>query len=416
MKKFLNLAFIAGFAVVASSCSKDKVDNNTDPIVDGTSTYVLGVGVTTTEGSTNYIVNTDDLMSGKISLLKNGILQEGYREYMNIGNQFYSIGGLGATDVKSYSIGADNKLIAKEGLVFKEGASDYRDVDNGKTMLGLKVTTDNNYEGNASFFFVDVNAYALKNTVNVSAKQVFAATDNSYGWDHSGIAISGNRAYQTVFPISKAWTTPDVKANYVAVYSYPDFKFQKLIQDTRTGPAGAPLMRSGIFATENGDLYTISHDAYGFEQNKTMKDPAILKIKAGSDEFDQSYYFKTTGITNGGKIIKAIYVGNGKLFAQVKTGAQATDPTTGKGQQWDQTQLKYAIVDLVNKQITAVNNSPIYDGAEDGFFDAAAGKVYIPAKVGSTLNVYQVDVASATAKKGVEIEATYVKGIGKLQK
>lgn len=408
MKQIFNMALFAGLALATASCSKDNNSNPNEPPVSGDRIFVMGVGVTTTEGSTNYIVQTDNILSGKISLLNNGILQEGYREYLNIANQFYSIGGLGVTSVESYYINESDQLSAKSGLVFENGASDYRSVDDGNTMLGVQVTTDANYDGNAEFFFVDAAGYTMKNKITVPAKDIYAPQGNDHGWSHSGIAISGNRAFQTVFPISKAWTTPNVDTNYVAVYSYPDFQLQKVIKDTRTGPAGAPLMRSGIFATESGDVYTIAHDAYGFEQTNQMKDPAILKINAGSDDFDPSYYFKTTGVANGGKIIKATYVGNGKLFAQIKTGAQAS--------QWDQTQLKYAIVDLVKEEIIAVTNSPTYDGAEDALFDADNGKVYIPAKVGDALNIYEVDVAAATATKGVEIEATYVKGIGILTK
>jgi len=190
------------------------------------------------------------------------------------------------------------------------------------------------------------------------------------------------------------------------VYSYPDFQLQKVITDTRTGPSGAPLTRSGIFVTESGNIYTLFHAGYGFDHQQSLKDPAILRINAGEDEFDEDYYFKTVGIPNGGKIIKATYVGNNKLLAQIYT-----KETTS---QWDQTDLRYAIVDLVKKEITAVQNSPIYTYSEEAFVDG--DKAYLPAKVGTSLNIYEVDIPTATATKGVEIEATYVKGIGKLTK
>ncbi|NGM62307.1 DUF4374 domain-containing protein [Sphingobacterium sp. SGG-5] len=402
-------AVALSLAVATTSCSKDPVPDNGNegPLIEGNSTYVLGVGVTDAENnSTNYIVHTSNLLSGKISLINNGILQEGYREYITVGNNFYSIGGLGVNNVDAYYINDQSRLVAKTGLVFENGASDYLSVDNGQALLGVQVATDANYDGNAEFFFVDVASNSIEDKVTVPTKDIYEADDNGHGWNHSGIAIRGNQAFQTIFPISKAWATPDVSRNYVAVYSYPDFEFQKLITDTRTGPAGAPLLRSGIFATESGDLYTISHDGYGFEQTQDMKDPAILKIKAGTDEFDEDYYFKTTGIANGGRIIRAVYVGNNKLFAQIHDKAETT--------QWDQTGLRYAIVDVVEKKITAVASTPIYDGAEDMFVEG--NKVYIPAKVGNTLNVYEVDVTTATAKKGVEIEATYIKGLGKLTK
>ncbi len=411
IKQYAHVALALGFTLAAGSCTKDDngPNDNDGPIIEGNSTYVLGVGITDAENnSTNYIVHTKDLLSGKISLLNNGILQEGYREYTNIGNYFYAIGGLGLTGVDAYYINDQSRLTAKKGLVFDHGADDYLHVDGGKTLLGVTVDRDaaSGYEGNVEFFTVDVNGYTITKKTTVPVQDVYKAENGDHGWSHSGMVIRGNQAFQTVFPISSTWATPNVNTNYVAVYSYPDFQLQKVITDTRTGPSGAPLTRSGIFVTESGNIYTLFHAGYGFDHQQSLKDPAILRINAGEDEFDEDYYFKTVGIPNGGKIIKATYVGNNKLLAQIYT-----KETTS---QWDQTDLRYAIVDLVKKEITAVQNSPIYTYSEEAFVDG--DKAYLPAKVGTSLNIYEVDIPTATATKGVEIEATYVKGIGKLTK
>ena len=410
LKQYKNLAMVLGFAVLASACDKND-DKQPDPIlVDGDEAYVIGVGVGSGSSSSHYLVQAKDLLSGKISLLNNGILQEGYREYLNINNFFYAIGGLGVHNVDAYYIANDNQLTAKTGLSFDNGADDYMAVGNGKTLLGVKVATDANYDGNVEFTTIDTDNYSfLNNKTTVSVKDIYVAKDKDHGWSHSGLAISGNKAFQTIFPISSSstgWATPNVDTTYVAVYSYPEFKLEKVIKDTRTGPAGAPVNISGIFATESGDVYTIFHAGYGFDHKNKLKDPAILRIKAGTDVFDQDYYFKTEGIPNGGKIIKATYVGNNKLLAQMYTKEQAT--------QWDQKDLTYAIVDLVEQRITAVKNSPVYEFSESAFVDG--DKAYVPAKVGATLNIYQIDIPTATATKGVEIEASFVKGIGKLKK
>lgn len=411
IKQYLNVALALGFVLFAASCSKDDNgdDNgNNDPIIEGNETYVLGVGVTVGDESTNYVVHTKDLLNGNISLLNNGILQEGYREYINIGNYFYAIGGLGLTGVDAYYLNAENRLTAKKGLVFEHGADDYLSVDDGKTLLGVTVDRDeaSGYEGNVEFFTVDVDGYEITKKTVLPVKEVYEAENKDHGWSHSGIVVRGDQAFQTVFPISSSYETPNVNTNYVAVYSYPDFQLQKVITDTRTGPSGAPLTRSGIFVTESGDIYTLFHGGYGFDQKQSLKDPAILRIKAGEDEFDQDYYFKTDGVPDGGKIIKATYVGNNKLLAQIYT----KEPTN----QWDQTDLKYAIVDLVKKDITAVQNSPIYTYCEEAFVDG--DKAYLPAKVGTSLNIYEVDIPTAIATKGIQIDATYVKNIGKLRK
>ncbi|TYR36874.1 DUF4374 domain-containing protein [Sphingobacterium phlebotomi] len=410
IKQYTKTALACALLFSAAACTKDDnsgPDEGTGPIIEGNETFVLGVGITDAENnSTNYIVHTKDLLSGKISLLNNGILQEGYREYFNIGNYFYAIGGLGVNNVDAYYIASDSRLKAKTGLVFQNGSDGYISVNNDKTLLGVNLATDDSFNGNVEFTTVDVASYPASKVITVPAKDVYKPADDSHGWKNSGIVVRGNQAFQTIFPMGADWATPKVDEVLVAVYSYPDFQFQKLITDPRTGPAGATLTRSGIFLTESGDMYTLFHAGYGFDHKTTLKDPAILKIKAGTDEFDEDYYFKTTGIPNGGKLIKATYVGNNKLLGQIYT-KETTD-------QWDQTDLKYVIVDLVEQTITAVQNSPVYTYSEEAF--VVGDKAYLPAKVGASLNVYEVDIPTATAKKGVEIEATYIKGIGKLTK
>src|SRR5690606_33772964 len=119
IKQYVHVALALGFTLAVSSCTKDDngPNDNNEPIVEGNSTYVLGVGITDAEdNSTNYIVHAKDLLSGKISLLNNGILQDGYREYTNIGNYFYAIGGLGLTGVDAYYINEQSRLTAKQGL------------------------------------------------------------------------------------------------------------------------------------------------------------------------------------------------------------------------------------------------------------------------------------------------------------
>src|SRR5690606_19656442 len=408
LKQYRNVALALGFAVAASSCSKDDNGGNdrpNEPIIEGGQAYVLGVGVEAGTDYINYIVHTKDLLNGKISLLNNGILQEGYREYLNINNYFYSIGGLGVNNVDAYYINNESRLTAKTGLAFSYGADDYLSVNNDKTLLGAKLVVDDKFDGNMEFFEVDADGYTVNKTVKVPAKEVYKDAENKHGWRHTGLAVSGDRAYQTVFPYANG-VSPNLDTNYVEVYSYPELELETVIKDTRTGPAGAPVNISGIFTAENGDVYTVYHGGYGFDPKGNYKEGGILRIKAGTAEFDQGYHFTTEDKPNGGKFIKATYIGNNKLLAQKYTAEQ--------NGQWDQTNLTFVIVDLEAETITAVKDAPIYQYSEPAFVDG--DKAYVPAKVGASLHIYQIDIPTATATKGIEIEASYVKGIGKLHK
>jgi hypothetical protein len=93
IKQLFKVTLFAGLAITAASCSKDKAAD----VTVGDKVYALGIGNTTPTATTNYVLQTSDLMSGTLSLTNNGILQDGYRDYAFGGGKFFSIGGLGVT-------------------------------------------------------------------------------------------------------------------------------------------------------------------------------------------------------------------------------------------------------------------------------------------------------------------------------
>ena len=402
IKQLFKVTLFAGLAITAVSCSKDK--DNTEVI---NKPFVLGLGVTTTETTTNYIVQTDDLMSGTISLVNNGILQQGYRDYAKVGSTFFSVGGLGVTDVNALTLDGYGKLTTKTGLTFEAGAVEFKDVDGtGKTMLAVSIPSSPTAGLSAQFTTVDVATNAITAKKTVTMNSIHPSVQDWFL--HTGIVVRGSQAFQTFYPIDYlTYATANTDTNYVAVYSYPGFVLDKVIKDTRTGPSGSFGTASGIFQTETGDIYTVSHNGYGY--SKSTKAPGILKIANGTTTFDASYYFNTSTATNGGKIVHALYIGSNKLFAEISNVA-------GSGQ-WSDEGLKFAIVDLANKTITAVANTPTFVGNGGRSFAAMldGGKVYAAATVNGVCNIYQVDIATATATKGAIIQATFVGGIARLK-
>ncbi len=405
VKQLFKGSICATLALAALACNKD--DDNDTRIPLGNTAYLLGVGVSTAEATTNYVVPVQDLMGGTISLINNGMLQQGYRDYAQAGRNFYSIGGLGVTDVNTYY--ADGSWLGtKTGLNFVEGVTDAKDLDGtGKSLLAVAVPANATAGTAMTFVTVDAASNAITRTETVPINN--ASFPIGEEWIlHTGIAVRGNQAFQTFLPFDgTGWATNHTDKAYVAVYSYPDFELEKVIEDGRTGPAGAFGTRSGIFATESGDIYTVSHSGYGYSQR--TKEPAILKIAAGTTVFDSDYLFRTADVANGGRIVHALYVGNNKLFASVSTGTQAS--------QWADDNLKFAIVDLAAKTITAVAGSPTFSGNGGRSFAAfhENGKAYAAATVAGVLNVYEIDVAAATLRKGAQVDASFVGGLGRIK-
>lgn len=406
LKQIFKSSLYTALAISAISCSDKKDPEPTIP-TDG-DVYTLGLGVTTPEGTTNYVLYTNDLMRGTLSLINNGILQDGYRDYANIGNHFQAIGGLGLTDVNSYYIDGANQFGVKTGLNLQARPVDTYDIDGtGKSFLAITLPAKPVDGTDLSFITVDVASNGITSNKKVSVNKEDFPIDDAWML-HTGIAIRGNQAFQSILPFdADGWKTEKTDKAYVAVYSYPEFEFEKVIEDDRTGPAGAFGTRSGIFATESGDIYTISHSGYGYSQR--TKQPAVLKIARGTSEFDKDYIFKTEEVDNGGRIVHAIYIGNNKLFATVSTGTQAG--------QWDDKNLKFAIVDLAAQSITTVAGSPTFEGNGGRSFAAfhKGGKAYAAATVNDVLNIYEIDLVNATLRKGAKVEASFVGGLGQIK-
>jgi hypothetical protein len=198
IKQLFNAALLSGLAMGAVSCSKNN--NNETPVVPGPTVYALGIGVTTPTATTNYVLQTSDLMSGTISLTGNGILQDGYRDYSFGGSKFYSIGGLGITDVNTITLDASSKLTTQTGLTFELPNNDLIDVDGtGKTMVGVSMPTGPTVGLNAKFYTVDIAGNTVGNKVDVPMTSIYPSSDD---WIfHTGLQVRGNQAFQTFYPV-----------------------------------------------------------------------------------------------------------------------------------------------------------------------------------------------------------------------
>lgn len=414
VRQIFKASLLAVVAFAAVSCSKDG-ESDTDPIVVGDKVYALGIGVAVGDQTNNYVVQTSDLMNGKISPLGNGMLQEGYRDYAFAGGVFYSIGGLGVTDANAITLNSENKLTAKTGLTFELANDHLLDVDGqGKTMVGVSLPESPTVGLNAKFYTVDVAANTVGNRKDVPMNSIHPSTQD---WVfHTGMAVVGSQLFQTFYPVNYGtYETKNTDTNYVAVYSYPGFELQKVIKDTRTGPSGAFNTMSGLFKTESGDLYAVSTSSIYNGYSQSTKPAGILKIAKGTSEFDPTYFFNTDTAPNGGKIAHAIYIGGNKLFAAITTVPPTLPPV--KEEMWSDANLTLAIVDLAAKTITRVANVPVHNGNSGRSFAALLddGKVYSAIGVNGVVNIYETDIATATARKGAVIEGTFLGGIARLK-
>ncbi|MEM0942200.1 MAG: DUF4374 domain-containing protein, partial [Bacteroidota bacterium] len=341
-------------------------------------------------------------------------IQEGYRDYAFGGGTFYSIGGLGVTDVNAITPNDDGTLNIESGLTFEFQVDDFLDVDGtGTTMLGISSPLSPSTSTNMQFYTVDIASNTKGEVINVPFAEVYD-TDSDWIF-YTGMQVSEGKLYHTFYPVDDVtFDTKNTDTLYVAIYSYPEFELDTVIKDTRVGPAGAFNTRSGIFRAENGDLYTVSTTSFANGYSQTTKPAGILRIPAGTAQFDESYFFNTQEALEGagGKIAHAIYIGDNKLFVAITVADHTID------NRWSDANLRLAIVDLIDEQITLVDGAPEFTGTGGRSFAAFqdGDVVYTSiADASGIVNIYQIDVSTASATIGAEVQATFVGGIARLQ-
>lgn len=404
-KRRFNISSLAAFLLAAltfTACD-DDMGSTEVPYQP----YVLSLGITSGGTTTYYVVTADQLSDSTttISALGQGIEQAGYRDYQQAEQTLFSIGGLGVTSATGIQRDANGYLQERGDFVFNTTPIGFCQVD-AESMAAMELPTSTGKGGNLTFYTVDINSLELHNKVTTTP---VAPMDNLQ-WPYvTGMMYSGGNLYVSYELMNPNTFTSDyADTSFVAVYSYPDFKFRKLMKDTRFGNIGSWNAFNGLQKDENGDLYAMSNTSMANGFSQSPKHSGFLRIKAGSLEFDPDYTFDYQALT-GQKVAHWIYLGNGKVFAEVTTRLDAPA--------WSDADLKCCIIDLVNKTSVDVKGIPVHNGNGGRRFACLYddGKVYLPVSTSSGVFVYTTDVVSATATKGARVSASFVAGVFKMK-
>ena len=406
MKNIYSKAIILAALAVGTltSCDDDLAAEQETP----NAPYVLSLGVTSNGNTTYYVVSTDNLMEGTINAVGKGIEQNGYHDYQKGGNSIFCIGGMGVTIATAVVRGADGMLKEQGEFVFDNSLSGFCQVD-ANTMVGLELPTNKESGSQLTFYTVDANTAAIlsKNT-NTAVDPI-----DRLDWPSiTGMMYSGENLYVTYTPMnSMTFETAYTDTCFVAVYSYPDMQFVKLMKDTRVGPGGSWGAFNGLMKDENDNLYVMSNSAISNGYSQSTKHAGFLRINKGETEFDDDYFFDFEALTGGLKPAHVAYVGNGLVFAEVST----LNPQTANDR-WGDKSLKCCIIDLVNQTVTDVEGIPVHNGNGGRRFAylTEGNNVYLPVSTSDGVYIYRTDVTTAKAERGAKVSTTFVGGFFRL--
>ncbi|MHA6249936.1 DUF4374 domain-containing protein [Pontibacter sp. CAU 1760] len=392
---------VLGLCAALTFTACDTENDNTKPTED--SPYVVSMAIQGSNGGfTYYTVPFDDVMSGSLSAVGKGIEQPGYYDFTQLGSTIYSIGGLDDVNVVGITKNGTGELKQVGSVSFPNSLSDIVKADDN-TLVALEMAPTSDQ---VKFHKINANTVTVASTRQHPVSDITTLSAPAY----SGMAISGNHLFLSYYISDpNTYATPHTDKAKIAVYSYPELEFQKVIEDARTGPVGGFNTKSGLIRDEKGDVYALSHSNPANGYSQTTNKGGILRINSGQTTFDQSYFFDVAEVTGGKNIAHLKYLGNGKAFAEINTASNSQQV------RWSDGPLKSAIIDLQNKTVTYISGLPEHAGNGRRLAALHDGEaVYMSIPEGNGIYVYKIDIASHTATKGAEVQANFVAGFSKL--
>ncbi|PZD78964.1 DUF4374 domain-containing protein [Mesonia sp. K7] len=395
LNRIVVLLFLS-FAMI--SCSNDNEDN--DPVSRGD--YALSLAIQGTEGNFSYYtVPFEQIMEGTLTAQGQGIEQPGYYDFVGFDNTIYSLGGLDDVNVVAISQNPDGTLNQVGDVSFSNSLSDMvKAGDNTLVSVTMSSSSD-------IITFRKFNS----NSITVTEEKVVQVSEftNLVGPSYSGMVVRGDELFLSYYISDpNTYDTNYTDQAEVAVFSYPELEFQKVITDTRVGPIGGFNVKSGLVKDNDGNVYAISHSnpANGFSQS--TQPAGVLRINAGETEFDQNYYFDIVAASGGFNTAHLKFLGANKAFAEMNTATRDTQ------ERWSDGPLQSAVIDFETQTVDFIQGVPEHKGNGRRLAALQEGdNIYLCIPEDNGIYVYEMDTRTLTATKGAKVQASFVAGFFK---
>ncbi len=400
------LAFAAAITVGFSSCDSD--DPEPGPVAPAAeSRFIIASTPLASDGVADYLLTADSLSEGTVSTLGNGVEQDGtYRYYVTHKNKFFSMlygqGNPGAvTTYELNSQGALEKLSDFQSETVQAFGPMNDDIVMVKVARGATDPVGSWYRLDADQLQIVADGKWNQEEIANNGERAF------FSW----VTQVGDKLFAPYFSI-KACCNDSFGTNYpdsswIAVFDYPSMELNKVIKDDRTSFIGRYFL-SGLEVDEMGDTYAFSASVASSNGSMTSKLPsAFTRIKKGTLEFDQSYYFNVEALADDYYVTAKTYAGNGKFIVMMNKEKGAY--TVGN---------RFGVADVYNKTFTWVTGAPAEASIVNvttNNFSEKDGLAYIGITTDVGSWVYKFNANTATAKEGLKVEGGRITAISKLE-
>ena len=429
---------------------------------DNNAEYVIAASVTASGNTTNVLVNAESLDEGTVTTINNGVVNDGATYWVFFKEQYlyaltYNQGEAGGT--RSYIMDASGELKKRSAEFGVKRFTTYGIYDKyimtSSTGDGPTEWNDENGYTPKVFLLSYLDPAAETFTTNNTQNKAYLS-ENFLGTGEyvtlSGILEHNNKIYTAAVPMGLSqygtkdqngkWVLPGnedlVKKEsggsnssaykkdelqwtqypnecWVAIFDDATMTSKKLIKTDKISYA-AGRMKSQyyqmIWAADNGDVYVFSPSfakTMTDARQKTTLPAGVVRIPSGSTEFDD-YYCNLEALTNGNSFLRSWHIADDYFMLLMYDR-----PLTETGYVANQ----LAIFKAGDKKLTYVTGLPSTDQIS-GFGNepyVEKGNAYVTVTFnegGGNPAIYKINPATATATKGLTIEATQVSGVGKL--
>lgn len=452
---------MAGFTLTA--CDSDPaIDGGGDGEENENAEYVIAASVTASGNTTNVLVNTKSLDEGTVSVINNGVVNDGATYWVFYNNQYlyaltYNQGEAGGTRSYIMDAGGEVKKRSQEFNVKRFTTYGIYDkyIMTSSTGDGPTEWSDENGYTPKVFLFSYLNPAAETFTTNDTKNEAYISENflgNGEFVTLSGMLEHNNKIYTAAVPMGLSqygtkdqngkWVKPGnedlVKKEsggsnsssykkdelqwtqypnecWVAIFNNETFTGKTLIKTDKISYAAGrnkSQYYQMVWAAENGDVYVFSPSfakTMSDARQQTILPAGVVRIPSGSSDFDD-YYCNLEELAGGKSFLRTWHI-SGNYFMLLMYDRPFSETGYVANQM--------AIFNAADKKLTYVTGLPATDQIS-GFGNAPYienGNAYMTvtySEGGGNPSVYKIDPATATATKGVTVEATQVSGVGKL--
>lgn len=466
-KRFFTWALAAALCAggALTSCSEDDGPDgngggNGEGNGNGTTTSVSKYVIAAKADEGTYLVTSESLDEGTVTVLGNGTEAIGASYWIFYGQQYlfglqYNDGNAGTgtsyalnaatgkvkeareytfNRITTYGTWGDNVITCStndgsqekdaQGNFAKYLQFNYLDVHTGNTTTGKRIAE--NFLGNGEIVsfagFVEANGKLYTSVVPMGMSHYGVNTFPEKVTDQALIATSDGGSGSGSYTAGQIPSTQYPDNAFIAIYSGDSFDETPVIVKTDKIGFASGRKKSQyyqtIWAADNGDLYVFS-PGYGRTATSSADlkkvtgqlPSGVVRIKAGETQFDANYYYNLEEQGTGHPMFRCWHITADYFLLQMYSegtmsgkNAPTNELAVFKGESGKLTQVTDGLP--AQEQISSLG---------DPFCENGVAYVPVTTKDGEAPALYKIDPATAKATKGLTIITNNsVSAIGKL--